>query len=387
MGFKLSLLAEQFPLDNDLCYLNHAAVSPWAKCTTEAVCDFARENMQQGATDYPKWNDVEIQLRERLASLLNIRSTHEIALSKSTSEALSIIAHGIQWKKGDEVVISDHEFPSNRIVWESLSEQGVKVVEVNLGDGSQAIESITQAFNSRTRLVSISSVQYASGIYIDLPLLGKACRQHDILLCVDAIQSLGTIPFSQPDIQADFIVADGHKWLMAAEGLALLYIKEEHINTLKLHQFGWRMVQDKGNFDTKEWEPAQDATRFECGSPNMVGIHALNASLGLLLEFGITNIHSTLIEKTQHTLKQLKAIKGIEILSPENPKYSSGIITFKPSLSTSSCNSMEELYLCLMENKVICACRGGGIRFSPAFYTPTSTIDKAVAILRDILGA
>ena len=378
--FNSSNIQEQFPQDSSICYLNHAAVSPWPLCTQQAVTQFAQQNVHQGATDYLQWMKVELELRQRLAALIHIKEITEIALAKSTSEALSIIAYGITWKAGDEIIISDQEFPSNRIIWESLADQGVKVIEVPIGEKA-SIETFENAITPSTRLLSISSVQYASGQRIDLVKLGMLCRQNGVMYCVDAIQSLGTLPFDQNEIQADFIVGDGHKWMMAAEGLSLLYVKQKYINSLKLHQFGWHMVKDKGNYDEPSWEPATDATRFESGSPNMLGIHALHASLGLLLDYGISQVHQDLEARVAYLIEQLLTIPGVEILSPIEPELRAGIVTFRPAH-----DDLKALYQSLMDNKVICAYRGGGIRFSPGFYTPYSQIDKAISRLKEALN-
>jgi len=376
---------EHFPLDPSICYLNHAAVSPWPLCTTNALADFAKENSTFGATNYLKWLETEQQLRARLAKLINTHDTDEITLAKSTSEALSMIAYGIDWQAGDEVIISSHEFPSNRIVWESLAQFGVKTVIADFPTSSAStiadpINSIQSCITKNTRLVSISSVQYASGLRINLDALSLLCQKHQILLCVDAIQSLGAIPFDQNKVQADFIVADGHKWMMAAEGLALLYIKKERQNQLKLTQFGWHMIKDKGNYGTSEWEPAVDGTRFECGSPNMLGIHTLNASLSLIHEIGIQTIASELDKRMTYLTEQLNDIKGLTILSPVETALRGGIITFKIDSTDSN-----KLYMALMKKGVICACRGGGVRFSPHFYTPQTVMDSAITTLKSLL--
>ncbi|MDG1583278.1 aminotransferase class V-fold PLP-dependent enzyme, partial [Pseudomonas sp. GOM6] len=122
-------ISDEFPLVEGLCYLNHAAVAPWPKRASEAVMAFARENKSLGARDYPQWLKVERRLRERLMRLLNAPSTGDIALIKNTSEALSFVAFGLDWQAGDQVVISDEEFPSNRIVWEALKPRGVVVIK------------------------------------------------------------------------------------------------------------------------------------------------------------------------------------------------------------------------------------------------------------------
>lgn len=370
---------DQFPQSQAICYLNHAAVSPWPKSAAEALKQFANENVTLGAQHYPEWLKVEKNLRKQLCSLINADSTREIGLAKNTSEALSIIAYGLDWQAGDEVIISHQEFPSNRIVWESLASFGVKLITVDIHQ-SDPIEALSLAMTPRTRLVSISSVQYANGLTIDLTALSKACRKNNILLCVDAIQSLGAIPFDQQEIQADFIVADGHKWLMAAEGLALMYIKSCHIESLKLHQFGWHMVADRGNYDNISWEPAKDATRFECGSPNMLGIHVLNASLELILSLGVKEIHRQLIERCQYLIEQLQTIPGLHF-NTNIQTLRSGIVNF-----TIEGQDSAQLHQRLMQSGVICAFRGGGIRFSPHFYTSEKTLHRAVETLKTMIN-
>ena len=116
---------QEFPLSKGLIYLNHAAVSPWPKRTGEAIASFAEENVTEGAAHYPRWMLVEKKLREQLAQLLNANSTREIALVKNTSEAISFVASGLSWQKGDNIVGTHDEFPSNRIPWEALRDQGV----------------------------------------------------------------------------------------------------------------------------------------------------------------------------------------------------------------------------------------------------------------------
>lgn len=372
-------IKDQFPQAEDIYYLNHAAVSPWPKCTSEAVSAFAQENLFRGAQHYPKWLKQEQTLRENLRRLVNAESSNEIALAKNTSEALSIIAYGLDWQAGDEIIISNQEFPSNRIVWESLSQFGVKLIVADLKT-ENPVQSISQHFSSKTKLVSISSVQYASGLCIDLEALSKLCQDNETLLCVDAIQSLGAIPFDQQKIQADFIVADGHKWLMAAEGLALMYIHKKHINKLKLFQFGWHMVEEKGNYDKQTWEPAKNATRFECGSPNMLGIHALNASLELIQEIGVDRIFRQLQQGIEFLIEQLKTIDNIHFNSDISLPIKSGIVNFNIKGVDSG-----RLYQELMKKGVICAHRGGGIRFSPHFYTTEEKLKKAVELLKTLI--
>ena len=363
----------EFHLSPDICYLNHAAVSPWPLRTVQAVKEFAEENGRTGSRHYDKWLATERQLREQLQRLINATDVGEIALLKSTSEALSVVAYGMPWTPGDEIIISNQEFPSNRIVWESLKPIGVQVVIVDIDNAESPEQAIIDAITPQTRLVSVSSVQYCSGLALDVISIGRACRRYEVAFCVDAIQSLGVKPFDVQACQADFVVADGHKWMLGPEGLALFYCRREWIPRLSLKQYGWHMVEQPGVFERVDWQPAASAQRYECGSPNMLGVHALHASLGLVLEAGVTAINEAVSSKVQYLIDRLKE-NNAEILSATDPGKRAGIVTFRPETA-----DIEARYRALQENGIVCALRGGGIRFSPHFYTPEKVLARAVA--------
>lgn len=372
---------DEFPQDPDICYLNHAAVAPWPKRSADAVIAFAQENIHQGARDYPRWIQLEHQLRGQFQTLLNAPGKGDIALVKNTSEALSLVAMGLTWAEGDEVLLSDQEFPSNRIPWQALEPQGVKVRQVSL-DAEDPEAALIAAMGPATRLLSISSVQYASGLRMDLQRLGQACRERSILFCVDAIQSLGALPIDVRTIDCDFLMADGHKWLLGPEGLGVFYCRKEVRDRLKLTQFGWHMVEALGDYDREDWTPASTARRFEPGSPNTLAQHALSASLEVLLEAGAERIQQALQQRTAYLLQSIGALPGARILSPLTPERRGGIVTF-----TVQGVDNAWLHQQLMQAGVICAARGGGIRWSPHFYTPQSVLDAALKVLRNILQA
>lgn len=371
---------DEFPQDPAICYLNHAAVAPWPKRAAEAVTAFAQENIHRGATDYPRWIQLEHQLRGQLQTLLNAPSKGDIALVKNTSEALSLVAMGLDWAEGDEILISDQEFPSNRIPWQALEGRGVTVRQVSL-DGDDPEAALIAAMGPATRLLSISSVQYASGLRMDLVRLGQACRERNILYCVDAIQSLGALPFDVQAIDCDFAMADGHKWLLGPEGLGVFYCRRTARDRLKLLQFGWHMVEAMGDYDREDWVPASTARRFEPGSPNTLAQHALSASLEVLLEVGERRIQEALQQRTAYLLQSLGRLPGMRVLSPATPERRAGIVTFR----VDGCDT-HWLFQQLKEAGVVCAARGGGIRWSPHFYTPQEVLDRALATLGNILS-
>lgn len=372
----MSEFLDEFPHSPGLCYLNHAAVAPWPKRSAQAVQRFSQENVNQGARDYLDWMEVEQRLRERLAQLLNAPSTDDIALVKNTSEALSFVAFGLSWSPGDQVIISDEEFPSNRIVWEALQPQGVEVIKVSLG-GDDPEAALLQACGPRTRLMSISAVQFASGLRLDCERLGQGCKARNVLLCIDAIQQLGAQPFDVQAYQCDFAMADGHKWMMGPEGLGVFYCRAELRGQLKLNEYGWHMVEHVGDYARAQWEPAQSARRFECGSPNTLATMALEASLSLLQEVGLVEVARRIEQRIEWLIEGLSTIPGMRIHSPLTPERRAGILSF--SIDGVDSGQLQQR---LMQAQVVCLPRGQGIRFSPHFYTDRRLIDAAVEQVR-----
>ncbi len=374
------MILDEFPLDEDIVYLNHAAVSPWPVRTSNAVKAFAEENTYLGAQNYLSWLEVEKKLRGQLKQLINAPSTKDIALLKNTSEALSVVASGLKWQSGDNIVSSNEEFPSNRFPWLAQVKHGVEFREIDLKEKNTPEQSLIEACDDKTRLITISSVEYGTGKRINLELLGEFCNANNILFCVDVIQSLGALPFDVQSVKADFVMADAHKWMLGPEGVALFYCKQEVRDLLELHQFGWHMIKDVGNYAARDWQIAESAQRFECGSPNMLGIYALSASISLIEEIGIENISNNIINNVSYIIDNIKNIDGLKFISPTEKPFYAGIVTF-----SIEGKDMTEIYTKLMKNKVICANRAGGIRFSPHFYTSRNKIDKGLEVLRSII--
>ncbi len=368
----------EFPLDERLIHLNHAGVAPWPQRTVEALQAFAEENMHWGSRHYVQWARREHELRELLRWLINANSPHDIALLKSTSEALSVVAYGIDWRAGENVVTAQQEFPSNRVVWESLQDRfGVETRLADLSGCEPPEDALFALVDEDTRLLAISSVQYATGLRMDLERIGEFCRERDILFCVDAIQSLGAVPFDVKSCGADFIAADGHKWMLGPEGIALFYCRPELRPTLRLNQYGWHMVEDHEDFDRMDWEAAHSARRFECGSPNTLGIYGLHASLSLIFDTGLDHISEMISRKISYLHENINEM-GFESLTLQTPARRAGILTFRhPRLDSRA------LHHHLKEHDILCALRGGGVRFSPHFYTPDEDLERAIEALKE----
>ncbi|MGF6394003.1 aminotransferase class V-fold PLP-dependent enzyme [Pseudomonas plecoglossicida] len=372
----MSMFHDEFEQAPGLRYLNHAAIAPWPRRASEAVARFARENLSLGAREYSTWLATERRLRQRLARLINAPSSGDIALVGNTSQALSLVAFGLDWQVGDQVVISDEEFPSNRVVWEALADRGVEVVQVSLG-GEDPEASLLDACGPRARLLAVSAVQFGSGLRLDLARLGQGCQARKVLFCVDAIQHIGALPFDVQQYQCDFAMADGHKWMLGPEGLGLFYCRAALRPRIRLHAYGWHMLENLGDFERRQWQPARSARRFECGSPNMLGTCALEASLSLLEEVGMDEVTRQLQQRIEQLHHGLASIPGVELHSPTAPQRRAGIITFSVQGHLSA-----DIYRSLSSEGTVCALRGPGVRFSPHFYTDERLIDEAVAQVR-----
>jgi len=371
----------EFPLTDELIYLNHAAVGPWPKRSGEAVIKFAEQNTRYGSHFYLDWLNKETELRTQLQDLLNAPSADDIALVKNTSEALSFVAYGLTWQPGDNIVSSNEEFPSNRLPWESLADQGVEFRQADLHSADTPEEALFALVDGNTRLLTISSIQFASGLRMDLERIGEFCKRRGILFCIDAIQSLGAVQFDVQACQADFVMADGHKWMFGPEGLGVFYTTPEARDKLKLTQYGWHMMKDIHNYENQPWEVHPSARRFECGSPNMLGIHAFSASLSLLLETGMAVVEAQVLEKSDYLVDAIDKDRQLVLLSAKQSRLKSGIVVFKHRTLAN-----EVLYQYLQDNGVVCALRGGGIRFSPHFYNTFEEIDRALGLISIVVA-
>jgi selenocysteine lyase/cysteine desulfurase len=373
-------LPAEFPQEPGLCYLNHAAVGPWPRRTAQAVANFAQQNMTRGATDYPAWLEVERRLRKRLARLINARNPEDIALVKNTSEGLSIISQGLDWRDGDEVVGLHGDFCSNEMVWEMLRSRGVIYRPVDALQTADPEGALIAAMSAKTRLLAISTVHFATGYRFDMQRLSAACRGRGVLLSVDGIQSLGAVRFDLEQVAADFVTSGGHKWLLSPEGLGFLYCRPELRERLALHQFGWAMREDPYAFESESWLPASSARRFESGTPNMMGMHAMDASLSLFEEVGTAFVEERLAHNIAILEDGLHAIPGVNTVTPAEPQKRAGILTFRHVAATGA-----ELHASLMQRRLICAPRAGGVRLSPHFYTPEATLVSALDIIRQTI--
>jgi len=361
-------------------YANHAAIGPWPRVTSKAVTEFAQENCDKGPEKYSHWLLREGHLRRNLASLINADSAEDIALLKNTTEGICTVANGIDWQRGDNLVLPMGEFPSNRLPWLALQRLGVELREVDVRSTPEPEQALLAHVDKRTRLLSVSAVQWTDGLRLCLETLGRACRRNNILFFVDAIQQLGAM---QMDVQAcgiDFLAADGHKWLLSPEGIAVFYCRQNVRDSLQLKQLGWHMVDEPYQFNREQWLPGKTARRFEAGSPNILGQVALHASVGLLQDVGMRQVEAYIAANSLALSKGLADIPGLELIQPFEPERISGIVSFRlPGVDPA------EIHRALKLRQLTCAVRGDGIRLSPHFYQAGKPVLEILSTIEDVI--
>jgi cysteine desulfurase / selenocysteine lyase len=361
---------ELFPVTKNVVYFNHAAVGPLSVRAYEAMESHARDQREYGALHWREWYAEYERLRASAARLLGA-DPREIALLKNTSEGISFVAEGLRWREGDNVVTTALEFPSNWTPWKSLERRGVEVRVASL----PTIEAIEPLIDARTRIVTVSSVAFHNGFAADLAAIGGLCGEHDVLFCVDAIQSVGALPIDVRGANVAFLAADGHKWMCGPEGCALFYVAAEHREKLDVIENGWTNIDRRGKFLLTPTDLLPDARRFEAGSLNTNGIYGLRAALDLLLEIGIETIAARALAVATYLADRLESI-GWSVASPK-PIASPIVGATPPGVE----KSILWYHRFLEENGVVCAPREGLLRFSPHFYNDAAEADRVVDLL------
>ncbi len=369
----------EFPVLEHCTFLNHAGTSPICARAALAMCDYARQSSTRSYVDGNWYGRVQ-QVRKSAAKLIHAREPHEIAFIPNTSTGLSLVAKGLSWRPGDQVVITDVEYPANRYPWEDLKRLGVQIIEVpQQPDGRIPAELVADAVTNRTRIVSISHVQYASGYRVDLRQISDMVHQVNGYLCVDAIQSVGACPVDVQAMGIDFLSADGHKWMLAPEGAGIFYCHEDLCPSLHPNIVGWMNMVDPMDFGNYHFAFQPDAHRFEPGTLNVPGILSLGASIDLLIEAGMETVHARIDALTTRLCQGL-ADAGYTLFSPRGEGERSGIIVFEPRNG----RSPDDVVNRCMQADIIIVNRGGRLRASPHFYNQNQQIDRLVDVLKSL---
>lgn len=361
-----------FPVTKNYIYLNHAAVAPISLPVRDAIDRYTRELAEKGLADYRKWF-AEVRRVRGLAARFIGASQDEIAFAPNTSSGLSMVANGIDWREGDNIVTADCEFPANLIPWRRISrEHGVELRMARERDGRLETSEILGLIDDRTRVVSLSFVEYASGFRNDLAAIGAEVRKRDAIFVVDAIQGLGALSLDVCRCSIDALSADAHKFLLGPDGCALFYVSNRVIERIRPTLVGWMSVARPFDFSDPDQPWAPGAVRFEPGALNTAGVLALGAAIELFDQVGMDEIEKYLIDLGDYLCERVSE-KGYRVVSSRRNGEKSAVICIRHDR-----HSAESLYAHLEERRIITTHRLGRLRISPHFYNTRSEIDRLV---------
>lgn len=374
---KLDEIRKKFPITRNYNFQNHAAIAPMSAPAAEALMGYARELSESAYLRGTYYRAAE-RVRSAAAKLINA-DPGEVTFVKNTCEGINYVANGIQWLTRDNVVTTTMEFPANVYPWMALEQRGVRLLRVEEENGRVPFDRIAAAINNRTRVVTVSAVQWSNGFRMDLTRLGELCKEKGVLLFVDAIQALGVHPIDVRAMNIDFLSAGGHKWLTAPEGTGLFYCKRELIGHIKPSEIGYMCMKHPFEHDVSKFswdELHDDARRFDSGVYNLAGICALGASINLLLEVGIDEVQVRVKQLTDLLVEGLRS-RGWRVHSPRTASEWSGIVSF-----SSEKHNTDELRKHLRnEFRIVVAKRLRRLRASPHFYNSTEEIRQLVDAL------
>jgi selenocysteine lyase/cysteine desulfurase len=370
----LATLRRQFPITAQGAFLDHAAVAALPEPTATAIGAMARRLADVGLSRPERYALVE-RVREQAGRLIEARA-NTVAFVRSTTYGLSMLAAGLDWTAGDNVVTIRGEYPANVYPWMNLARVGVETRLVEPRQGAVVLEDLFARVDARTRLVSLSFVEFWNGFRNDLDTIGRECRRLGILFAVDAIQGLGALQLSVAKTPIDYLAAGAQKWLLGPQAIGIAYAHPDVIERIHPPVVGTNsVVRYEEYFDYDLTLPA-DAHRLEEASPNVLGLAGLEATLDLLSSLDSAWIEKRVVGLAARLRDGLTAA-GYGLVDPQDVQRS-GIISFRHPRRPAT-----ELYPLLGEAGFRLSQRRDFLRASPHFYNSEAEID---ALLEHLSG-
>jgi len=368
------LSRDAFALEPGLIYLNHAAVGVLPIRTRDALHAFIDGHARRGVLGvYRHENDLPHD-RAAVGALIGARGD-EIALLRNTGDGATIVARGLDLGPGDVIVTNRNEFGANAYPWLALRENGVRVRFVNAPRERMTPEVLAAQMDARVKVVAVSWVTFDDGYRHDLAALAEVAHAHGAIFAVDAIQALGAFPLDVDACGIDVLYAGGAKWLMALQGVSLLYVRANLLDRIATRLAGWRSVADIWDFLAYDQPWAPDASRYEGGTPNIAGALALATSIEVLQEAGIAAIGAHITALTDRLVAGLAAKDAI-VDSPRGAGISSGIVRFRPAAGDPLALGKR-----LAQAGIVTTNRASGIRVAPHGYNTAAEIDALLELV------
>ncbi|MCR4423270.1 MAG: aminotransferase class V-fold PLP-dependent enzyme [candidate division WOR-3 bacterium] len=366
---EVNRIRELFPVVNRWIYLNHAGTGPLPIPVVRSIAKFCEKASEQGSVSYQEAEGVVEKTRRMAARLMGVKQT-EVAFVKNTSSGIIIAIGSIPWERDDNMIMMKDAFPSNFYPYHLLLPE-IEKRFVTAAELIQGPECVFRLVDEHTRAIALDWVHFLSGARFDVETIGRFCQERQIYFIVDAIQGLGAVATDISKFNADFVVAGGGKWLLAPQGIGVLYVNSRVLPRLKPFNLGWLSCEWLEFNDCFNPKPLKKgARRFEEGTKNYLGIYGLQEALKILLDFGIDNVNSRINRLVEQLRTRMQGL-GFEILTPENVNQRAGILTCRRDGT-----SMMELQKRLEEQKIIVSVRENCLRISPHFYNTEAEIEQ-----------
>jgi len=363
-----------FPVAAQWAYCDHASVGPLPKPTRDELARIYDAQMALGKLGTVPVEATLDAVRADVARAIGA-SPDEIAFMRATSDGALLIASGLDWTPGDQVVIAADEFGANAYPWLNLRERGVDVVLARAPSERVTPALLDARATPRTRVVAVSQVGFSDGYRNDIASIGRWCRQRGVLFAVDAMQGFGGLPLDVRACSADVAYFGVTKWLLGPHGVSVVYVRDELIERLRPTLAAWRSVLDPMDFLNYDQPLHPSARRFEGGTGNMPGIAGFGVSLKLLTAAGFERIERHVLALTDRLISGARAA-SIEIKSDLAPSARSGIVL----LGLGAAN-VDELIERTLAARVCVTVRANGVRVSPHGYNTDEDIDRVLKVL------
>ena len=361
-----------FAVTDRYTYLNHAATGILPRPTREALAAFLDAQAEEGVVGVARYEMKMPAYRAHVGQFIGATGA-EIGILRNTTDGANVVALGLDWQPGDRVILPNNEFPANAIPWLALQRRGVEIDFVDTSRERMTADVLRARMTDRTRVVTVSWVSFEDGYRHDLAALAQVAHERGALFCVDAIQGLGAFPLDVRALDIDVLYSGGQKWLLALQGVSFVYVRAELLDRIVTGAPGWRSVSDIWAFLDYDQPFAENASRFEGGTPNFIGAVSLDASISVIESAGTQAIGAHVLDLTDHLVEGLQGA-GANVRSLRGPGISSGIVTFTfPGIDPVA------LGRALQSDGVITTWRASGIRVAPHGYNTHDDIDKLLA--------
>lgn len=372
---------EEMSRSAQMAYFDHAALAPVPRKTAERICQFANQSAEVGNIHWLEWLTEAEQCREAAAAMIGA-SSDEITFTPSTTFGINIVAEGLDWREGDNVVTLADEFPTNLYPWLHLESRGVETRQIPTDNGAVDYDELAAACDSRTRVVSVSWVGYQTGYRVDLERIAGICQSKGALLNLDAIQGLGVFPIDVSQLQVDFLATGGQKWLLGPEGIGFAYIRREHLEKLRPMNVGWNSVDHPFDYTNIDLTFKPSAARFAGGGWNMCGTLAMGQSLKLLNSVGAAALSQQVLDYTDLACERLATAGAVVTtnrdMSHRSGEQRSGIVFF----DLPGRDPVEFRKECIRRN-IVLSCRAGRLRISPHAYNTEEDLNRLLEVISE----